>query len=352
MTGSSSSSVADNDQRNTEMTPKQKSFMKPTGLKTADSDSASADELAQTPPTSPRPLKKLKPLHAVPKSGVQEPSSSHDTPPELKKQDSSLAHGSTEKESNGKTIKDSGNDAQYNDMTDEQQPPSSAHNDISHNFETAHASDSPKPNTQQTSRKKTVVRKRARKAPAKLKGKKPKDDNEDEDFGTPPSSQKFANRAKDTNGIKRVRYTRKWDPTLVITDSKSILVKAKLMEVLKSEQAWSLLTPDQQRELLTYLPRAPSDTMHLVEKEMVAAVPAGQPLPNIALERLQNSMAFKADVRQFQEELGQGKLEIGWIEQAMAASERRKKGDFDEWKIKERESYWEMTGDHDEEDEQ
>jgi hypothetical protein len=72
----------------------------------------------------------------------------------------------------------------------------------------------------------------------------------------------------------------------------------------------------------------------------IDGTPEGESLPNIPLQRLQSSSAFQTDVRQFQEDLRAGKLEPAWIEMAMNASARRKAGEFDDWKEKERERVW------------
>lgn len=194
-------------------------------------------------------------------------------------------------------------------------------------------------------RKRPATNKRPRRPPAKRKKIAATENASDDEHGSTPAVSKPVKTIKRTGGAQRQRYTKKWDPQLVVTDSKSPLATAKLIEILKSDKAWDLLSPEQQRELITYLPRAPSDAMRDIEEEMAASVLADQPLPNIALQRLNTSMAFKSDIRQFQEDLDAGKLDISWVEQALMASERRKRGDFDDWKVKERENYWEMNHD-------
>jgi hypothetical protein len=49
-------------------------------------------------------------------------------------------------------------------------------------------------------------------------------------------------------------------------------------------------------------------------------------------------------VRQFQEDLRAGRLEPAWIEMAMNASARRRAGEFDGWKEREREVVWGIGG--------
>lgn len=50
-------------------------------------------------------------------------------------------------------------------------------------------------------------------------------------------------------------------------------------------------------------------------------------------------------MRTFKEELAEGKLDASWIEYASGASERRRKGEFDGWKEREREGLWRMFDD-------
>jgi hypothetical protein len=68
------------------------------------------------------------------------------------------------------------------------------------------------------------------------------------------------------------------------------------------------------------------------EKESKEAEESRDPLPNIPQQRLAKSSAFQTDVRQFQDDLRDGKLDPLWMEAAMTASARRMAGEFEEWR--------------------
>jgi hypothetical protein len=145
-----------------------------------------------------------------------------------------------------------------------------------------------------------------------------------------------------TGARRRGAGGKKWEPTHLVTHPKSVLATAPLAQLLHAPRAWTCLTPAQQRALVAALPPAPSAAAAVDEAALVAAVPDGEPLPNVLRRRLASSAAFQTDVRQFQEDLAAGKLEPEWIEMATAASERRRLGEFDDWKVREREAMWGM----------
>jgi hypothetical protein len=108
--------------------------------------------------------------------------------------------------------------------------------------------------------------------------------------------------------------------------------------------------------LLTHLPPAASASLRQQESlllngdktnDATNGIKMDASLPNIPLQRLQSSSAFQTDVRQFQEDLRAGKLEPAWIEMAMNASARRRAGEFDSWKEREREMVWGISTDPD-----
>jgi hypothetical protein len=344
---------------NTAKAPMRNTRKKTTGKYAEYSDSSSADELAYTPVSSTqsskkaksaRPSRKSQPVEDIRGFFKQSPASDSDQISNTsERKDQKIAEDTLDE-----AVDDVNTIAQQEDSVPEENPLAKddpqeralSLGEVNQNqlLESALPKEPTRSPSPPPSKQKYATKRQARNARAKRKCDDSFNGNDDDfKISSTPSKQ---NVTKRTNSAKHFRYTKKWDPILAITDPKSPLAKVNLRQILESDAAWSLLTPAQQRELLTYLPRAPSELVRQMEEEMVAAAPAGEPLPNIALQRLGNSMAFKSDIRQFQEELGQGKLDVGWIEQAMMASERRKRGDFDDWKVKERENYWEMTGDH------
>ena len=61
---------------------------------------------------------------------------------------------------------------------------------------------------------------------------------------------------------------------------------------------------------------------------------------NVLKECLISNSAFQSDIRMFQEDLAEGRLQPARLAKAKAAMERRRRGDFDEWKEEETERFW------------
>lgn len=63
-------------------------------------------------------------------------------------------------------------------------------------------------------------------------------------------------------------------------------------------------------------------------------------LPNIPGQILAGSTAFRTDLRLYQEDLAEGRMDPAWRRRAEQASKERAEGKFDDWKEKERELWW------------
>src|SRR5215469_2449993 len=96
------------------------------------------------------------------------------------------------------------------------------------------------------------------------------------------------------------------------------------------EEAWTSLSLEQQKKLISILPNAPA----------IETAEGKESLPNILKVVLQSSAAMKADVRLFQEDLRAGRLEPEWQLMARRAMRRRANGDFDEFEKKRRAEIW------------
>ena len=99
--------------------------------------------------------------------------------------------------------------------------------------------------------------------------------------------------------------------------------------VFKNERAWGILDSEQQRNLLAMVPKPPRSPTEGIEQD-------SQSSRNIIL----SNSAFQSDVRMFQEDLADGRLQPAWLEKAHIAMERRARGDFDAWKEEETEKFW------------
>lgn len=142
---------------------------------------------------------------------------------------------------------------------------------------------------------------------------------------------------------------RKWSTDYLLQNPKSPLVNVDLLvcnliafpsslclyvsnlkqTILKSERAWSSLSSDQQKKLVSLLPNG-SDLMCKIEEQK----------SNVLKECLMSNSAFQSDIRMFQEDLAEGRLQPALLAKAKAAMEKRSRGDFDEWKEEETERFW------------
>lgn len=124
---------------------------------------------------------------------------------------------------------------------------------------------------------------------------------------------------------------KKYELPSVVTSAKSPLIKGNILSILQNPIAWTSLTEAERVELGTFLPAnyhsqigSPSTNG---TNEDVASSTLAIDVPGLIL----NSSKFKTDVRLFQDDLRDGKLEMEWIEGAMNSSARRAAGEFDAW---------------------
>jgi hypothetical protein len=205
--------------------------------------------------------------------------------------------------------------------------------------------------------------------------------SDDADFTTQPTNKrtkpgtepKPAPSSSTTNSRAEVAKNRKYEALHAVTSDKSPLITGNLLAILQSPEAWTCLSGTQQRELVGLLPPAASVAMRAEESVLVESCDvkgsdggehvgenAGSgtgtggkevALPNIPLARLKRSSAFQTDVRQFQDDLRDGKLDPIWMEMAANASARRQAGEFDAWRKKEIERTWELEDEEEEKEE-
>jgi Asx homology domain len=102
-------------------------------------------------------------------------------------------------------------------------------------------------------------------------------------------------------------------------------VSGNLLAILQHANAWNALSAPQQAELIALLP---------------PAVWSEEGEENALEARLARSSAFQTDVRVFQDDLREGKLEPAWLELAAHASARRASGEFDQWRAEDVREAW------------
>ncbi|KAF2454387.1 Asx homology domain-containing protein [Lineolata rhizophorae] len=212
---------------------------------------------------------------------------------------------------------------------------------------------------------KTQARRSGRKRAAPVRY----DESNDDDVAETPAPKTRSQAAASKKRSRRGQKSANWDPKHVLRSPESVLVYANLVKVLSDPRAWELLKPEQQKDLASMVPacfqpetgseveREPGPAKIPVrpqsgasEKEVALAQKGAEedapsqdasPSPPPAIHpNLVRSVAFQSDVRLFQEDLLNGRLDPAWQKQALAAMERRARGDFDEWKERETEVFW------------
>lgn len=94
--------------------------------------------------------------------------------------------------------------------------------------------------------------------------------------------------------------------------------------------AWNVLSVDEKREILALFPT----DEHILNPKTEAAE------PNIA--SLMNDDNFRHDCARYVENIESGKHDPEWLEQAWAAHERRRAGDFDDYLAQKFEDDWDV----------
>ncbi|KAF5677756.1 hypothetical protein FHETE_1519 [Fusarium heterosporum] len=154
--------------------------------------------------------------------------------------------------------------------------------------------------------------------------------------GTPATSLKGqGTKPKMTKGRKKVvvkKTTRKskWNASNILTDSKSPLASADLRSILSNQLTWDVLEKEEKAEILALFP----DSQHILGAGTEDACPD--------FASLMNDDTFRYDCAAYTENISQGRHDPEWLEQAWAAHERRKMGDFDEYLDNRFKDEWEV----------
>lgn len=125
-----------------------------------------------------------------------------------------------------------------------------------------------------------------------------------------------------------------FDPTFITSNSTSRLGKADIYHLLLEDLAWTSLSRDQQKSLLSMLPPSLVNQEHL-EKDMAVDEEFSRP----QAFTLSND-CFRTDVAKFKEDLQNGHLAKTWQVAAEQAAVERAAGKYDEWKAEEAELWW------------
>ncbi|KAF9881133.1 proline-rich early nodulin [Colletotrichum karsti] len=133
-----------------------------------------------------------------------------------------------------------------------------------------------------------------------------------------------------TRPAKKKIVTRKpkWTAEKLLTDAKSPLANADLRTILCQPAAWDVLSPTDRAEIMTLFP----DGTKILDEGTDNARPD--------FEALLNDDNFRHDCATYTDNIARGKHDPEWLEQAWAARDRRRIGDFDEYLAQKFEDEW------------
>ncbi|KAF4988571.1 hypothetical protein FGRMN_9691 [Fusarium graminum] len=130
--------------------------------------------------------------------------------------------------------------------------------------------------------------------------------------------------------VKKTARKSKWNASNILTDSKSPLASADLRSILSNPLTWDILQKEEKAEILALFP----DSQHILGAGTEDACPD--------FASLMNDDTFRYDCAAYTENISQGRHDPEWLEQAWAAHERRKMGDFDEYLDNRFKDEWEV----------
>ncbi|KAK3491553.1 Asx homology domain-containing protein [Neurospora crassa] len=159
----------------------------------------------------------------------------------------------------------------------------------------------------------------------------------DEQLGTELGKRKASDQDKSSTAKrprhageapKKTNLDRKWGAPFVYTDEKSPLTNADLRAILLLPRAWDVLTPDERKDILAKFP----DDSHILDPGTEIARPD--------LVSLRNNDHFRYDCARYLENIARGRHDEQWLQEAWVAHEKHKRGDYDDFLIKEFENDW------------
>ncbi|KHE80219.1 hypothetical protein GE21DRAFT_7949 [Neurospora crassa] len=159
----------------------------------------------------------------------------------------------------------------------------------------------------------------------------------DEQLGTELGKRKASDQDKSSttkrprhagDAPKKTNLDRKWEAPFVYTDEKSPLTNADLRAILLLPRAWDVLTPDERKDILAKFP----DDSHILDPGTEIARPD--------LVSLRNNDHFRYDCARYLENIERGRHDEQWLQEAWVAHEKHKRGDYDDFLIKEFENDW------------
>ncbi|KAM0324125.1 hypothetical protein ACHAQA_008317 [Verticillium albo-atrum] len=121
--------------------------------------------------------------------------------------------------------------------------------------------------------------------------------------------------------VKKPKASRqkKWTPEKLLTDPKSPLVDGDIRAMLSAPEAWDILTEAERTEIIALLPAG------------TPIINAGAPDARPDMMTLASDDTFRHDCAMYAENLGDGKHDPEWLEEAWTAHDERAAGEFEEY---------------------
>ncbi|EFQ27860.1 uncharacterized protein GLRG_03004 [Colletotrichum graminicola M1.001] len=125
-----------------------------------------------------------------------------------------------------------------------------------------------------------------------------------------------------------MKKTPKWTTQKLLTDPKSPLANADLRTILCQPAAWDILSKEERAEIIALFPPG----TRILDPDTENA--------RLDLDSLRNDNNFRHDCATYTDNIAMGKHDPEWLEQAFAARERRRAGDFDSYLKQKFEDEW------------
>ncbi|EEY13990.1 conserved hypothetical protein [Verticillium alfalfae VaMs.102] len=121
--------------------------------------------------------------------------------------------------------------------------------------------------------------------------------------------------------IKKPKITRRknWSADDLLTNAKSPLVNGDIRAMLSAPAAWEILTADERAEIIMLLPAG------------TPMLDAGTPEARPDMASLASDDSFRHDCAMYAENLGDGKHDPQWLEEAWSAHDERAAGEYEEY---------------------
>ncbi|KAI9736851.1 MAG: hypothetical protein M1818_005902 [Claussenomyces sp. TS43310] len=142
-----------------------------------------------------------------------------------------------------------------------------------------------------------------------------------------PSKRQRRSASTATPANKKRPKKDPWASNSVLQDPKSPLISVDLKALLADPEAWNTLTPDERAEILALMPPQ-------------GASQGGEEDKSINGEFLKYDQDWSHSVSNYKQDLAEGRNDPEWQAQAIAASQKRRAGQFDAFKEQEFEEFW------------